>query len=215
MEYPRERLMKYGSSVLSDYELLAIILRTGGNGRDVLEFSKELLLRTGGWTGLQKSGINELLNIKGMGMAKAMTVKAVIEISKRLMKVDTDRYKITGPETAFSLLKPYFWGEEKEKLLLITLNNRNYVIDIKIVNTGGSKGVVVTPKDIFVHVIREGGEKIIISHNHPSGDLDPSNEDIVFTKKIRKAGDIVGIELLDHLIINNNKFISLKTENYF
>ena len=212
MDLPRERLIKYGPSVLSDYELLAIILRTGSGNKDVLELSKELLNSSGGWVGLQKKGINELLRIKGLGYAKILTIKAALEISKRLMSVETKHYKINDPESAFKVLKPYFWNEEKEKLVMLTLNNRNYVIDTKVVNVGGGKGIVVTPKDIFVNVIRESGEKIILSHNHPSGDLDPSNEDIKFTKKIRDAGNILGIELLDHLIINNDRFFSFKNE---
>ena len=210
MDLPRERLIKYGPSVLSDYELLAIILRTGNRDKDVLELSKEILNRSGGWTGLEKKGINELLKIKGLGHAKILTIKAALEISKRLMSVETSRYKIKDPDSAFKVFKAYFWNEEKEKLVMLTLNNRNYVIDTKVVNTGGGKGIVVTPKDIFVNVVRENGEKIILAHNHPSGDLEPSDEDIKFTKKIRDAGNILGIELLDHLIINNDRFFSFK-----
>ncbi len=210
MELPRERFLKAGEGALSDYELLAIILRTGARGEDVVTTSRKLLQKYEGWTGLKKAGIGELSSERGVGRVKAITIKALFEICRRINSEGSGRERIMSPEDAYEFVNPYFWKEEKEKLLLLILDVKNKLLKLETLGLGGGNGVVITPKEIFTPAIREGGSGIILAHNHPSGDPSPSKADVTFTKRVKDAGEIIGIQLVDHIIVGDRKFISLK-----
>ena len=207
---PRERFISEGEDKLSDYELLSIILRTGSRGEDVLTLSRKILEKFGGWKGLYKSGINQLAGEKGIGLSKAVTIKAIFEICRRAEKDGHKSTRISSVEDAFAFLKPIIWNEDREKLAVLILDSKNKVIKWEIAGVGSGNGVVVSPREIFINVIREGGVSLILGHNHPSGDPEPSKADIEFTRRIHKAGEVLGINLLDHIIIGSRDFISMK-----
>ncbi len=208
--FPRERLINSGASSLSDYELLAIILRTGRKGEDVLTLSRKIINKFNGWRGLEKAGIRELATTEGIGIAKAVTIKAVFEICRRLSMESVRKRRITSPEDAFSFIKPLIWNEEREKLMVVMLDNKNQVIKYEIPGIGSGNGIVLTPREIFISAVKESASGIILGHNHPSGDPTPSKADIEFTKRVKEAGEILGIRLLDHIIVGNNSFRSMK-----
>ncbi len=213
-ERPRERLSKYGADVLSNSELLAIILRTGSRNVSAIDLANKLLKGEGGLRRLYELSFEELKSIDGIGSAKASQIKASLELGKRLrtFKDDVSLY-IKSPDDIASIVMEDMRYLKKECLKLIMLNTKNMVISIKDVSIGGLNSSIVHPREIYIEAIKRSSSSIIICHNHPSGDPSPSNEDINVTKRIYEAGKIIGIELLDHIIIGDGKYISLKAKN--
>ncbi|HBM75713.1 MAG TPA: hypothetical protein DD429_09205 [Clostridiaceae bacterium] len=210
-ERPRERMEKFGPEALSNSELLAIILRTGTAYESALDISNRLLKEGNGIKCLYEYSFQELKHIKGIGNAKASQIKAALELGRRLKsyKDGSDIY-IKTPHDAAELVMEDMRHLKKECLKLMMLNTKNMVISIKDISVGGLNFSVVHPREIFVEAIKVSSASIIIFHNHPSGDPYPSQEDIDVTKRIYKAGKIVGIDLIDHIIIGDNKFSSLR-----
>lgn len=208
---PREKLVKFGASSLSDSELLAIILRTGTAGKNALDLSRELLKHFGGIEKLSKASIRELKKFKGLGEAKAVTLTALFELCRRLKSV-SGKFKISSPAEAFKLLRPLFSFKDTEHFGVVTLNRKGYVINVHTVSVGGSSKVAVEPKEVFRPAVKDLSEAVILFHNHPSGDPTPSSEDVEITKKLVNAGKILGIEVLDHIIIGRETFFSFKGE---
>jgi len=207
---PREKLLKVGAENLSDSELLAIILRTGIKGKNVLDLSREILKAFGGFEGLSKVHVQELIKFKGLGKAKAITVKAAVEIGRRASsgKINSS---ISSPSDVFELLAKYRYFE-MEVFGVITLNMKNVPLGIYEVAKGSLNSTIVSPKEVFRPAVRDLAASVIFFHNHPSGDSTPSREDFEVTARLLKAASLLGIEVLDHLIIGRNSYFSFKEE---
>lgn len=210
-ERPRERLLKFGAEALSNAELLAIILRTGSAKENILSLSNRILKETEGLNGLLTTSSEDFLNLRGIGSAKAAQLLALAEISKRFNSFKSgDQYKITQPKDAAELLMNSMRNLKQEHLKVIMLNTKNIVISINDVSVGSLNSSIVHPREVFCEAIKRSSASIIISHNHPSGDPSPSGEDINITERIKECGKIIGIELLDHIIIGDGCYVSLK-----
>lgn len=208
---PRERLRTHGASALSDAELLAIILRTGSTSESALSLANRLLAKFKGLRGLINASFGELCNVTGIGEAKACQIKAALEMGKSLSKLKFPELNtVKCPEDVFHLLKHEMGFLEQEELRVVLLNNRNQVINIQPVYKGNVNTSVIRVNEIFRHAIRENCPALVVVHNHPSGDPTPSQEDINVTKQMVEAGKLLEIEVLDHLVIGQQKFVSLK-----
>lgn len=215
-ERPRERLAKYGSEILSNVELLAIILRSGTRNDSAINIASRLLKNECGIRYLHECSFEELKSIRGIGAAKACQIKAALELGKRLRTFkDNNNIFIKTPGDAAELVMEEMRYLRKEHLKLILLSTKNMVISVKDISIGSLNSSIVHPREIFVEAIKSSCASIIICHNHPSGDPSPSQEDINVTKRIYESGRIVGIDLIDHIIIGDGKYISLKEKNIF
>lgn len=210
---PREKLLKYGSNFLTDEELLAIILGTGNKGEDVLELSKRILNDIGGIHGLLTCSVEEFMAIKGIKTAKATQILSVCEFYKRLSK-PRKRLRVKKPSDIVSLIMTDVFFMEQEVFMVITLNSKNNILSKKEIFKGSLNSSLVHPREVFKEALKSSAASIIVCHNHPSGDPTPSKEDINVTKRIKECGNIMGIELLDHIIIGDNNYISLKEKGY-
>ena len=209
IERPRERLEKYGPEKLSNPELLAILLRVGGKGINVVEMSKKILKKFSD-NKLAEANFKELKNSFGLGPAKACEIIACFELGRRLLK---------GKKSALLLSPQDVWRElkdirenKKEHFVIFFLDARNQEIKREIISIGSLNASLVHPREVFEPAVSSLAAQIIIAHNHPSGNSDPSEDDLEITKRLVKAGKILGIEVVDHIIVAQNKFISLKEE---
>lgn len=210
-ERPRERLMHYGAQAVSSAELLAIIIRTGSGGENVLRLAERLLAAFDGLTGVARASLAELQQVKGIGPAKAVEIKAALELGRRLLATaPEERPVVATPADAANLLMSEMSLLEKEHLRVILLDTRNRVISTPTVYVGSLNTSVVRIAELFRPAIKQNAAAIIVAHNHPSGDPSPSAEDVRVTREIGRAGKLLSIELLDHVIIGRNRFISLK-----
>lgn len=208
---PRERLIKHGPEALSNSELLAIILRTGTKSETAIDMASRLISSKEGLKFLSSCTIQELSEIKGIGKAKASQIKAAVELGKRIKNFRADnKIKISSPEDIADLVMEDMRYLKKEHLRVIFLNTKNIVIDVKDLSIGSLNASVVHPREIYSEAIRKSSASIIICHNHPSGDPTSSQEDINITRRLSEVGKLVGIDLLDHLIIGDGCYISLK-----
>lgn len=208
---PRERLASSGERAVSTAELLAIIMRTGSGGENVLRLAERMLAHFKGLPGLAKATITELQALKGVGQVKAIEIKAALELGRRLtVAAPEERPKISSPADAANLLMSEMMLLEQEHLRLILLDTRNRVIQTPTIYIGSLNTSVVRVGELFRPAIRENAAAIIVTHNHPSGDPTPSPEDVNVTRQIVKAGKLLDIELLDHVIFGRQRFCSLK-----
>ena len=207
---PREKLLLRGAHNLSDAELIAILLRTGKKGKSVVTITQELLKSEGNLAVLASKSIKSLMEIEGVGKDKAATLLAAFEISRRIQhqsKWFSDK-KITSPAEVAELFIPLLRDDQKEKFIVVCLNSANKIIKYEIISIGNLNSSVVHPREIFKVAIDNTSASIILIHNHPSGNPEPSNEDISITRKIVEAGKIMDIPVFDHLIIAGGKFTS-------
>lgn len=210
-ERPRERLLEYGASSLSKAELLAIILRTGTTNENVLQLADRLLRQYGELTGLLRISASELMNEKGLGPAKVTQVKAALELGRRLQLEDPqERPQVRSPADAASLVMTDMMRLEQEELRVILLDTKNRVMTIKGVYKGSLNTSLIRVSEVFKDAVRANCSSLIVVHNHPSGDPTPSPEDVAVTKQIVAAGKLLDIEVLDHLIIGEHRYVSLK-----
>jgi len=209
-ERPRERLIKFGEQALSIQELLQLILGKGVTGESVAITAQKLLSHFGSLEKLAEASIEELSSIKGVGLAKACQIKAVFEISRRL-STQTPSYKskeLTDPQKVYQLIKNKLKDYHREHFYIIALNSRNQ--SIAEISIGSLNASIVHPREVFVEAIKNRAASVIFVHNHPSGNPEPSREDIELTKRLIEAGKILGIEVLDHIIVTKTNFISFK-----
>ncbi|NWF88980.1 MAG: DNA repair protein RadC [Ignavibacteriaceae bacterium] len=208
---PREKLKKLGASNLTNAELTAIILRTGTKGKSVLLIAQELMNKHANFASLASLPLAELKKISGIGEDKAVSLLAVFEIGRRLQAESkwSSNKKITSPKDIAEFFIPILRDELKEKFIVVCLNSANKIIKYEAISIGSLNSSVVHPREIFKFAIENSSASIILLHNHPSGNLEPSNEDISITKKIVEAGKILNIEVLDHIIVAGNAFTSL------
>ncbi|MEB8094635.1 DNA repair protein RadC [Staphylococcus caprae] len=215
-EKPRERLMNFGAQSLSNVELLAILINTGRKGFSSIDIANELIKNHHSIRELKKLSINDLLRIKGIGLYKAITLKAAFELGERLNATSTiDKVKITSPGDVAELMMSKMKDLEQEHFVVLLLNSKNIVIKQSWIYKGTLNSSIIHPREIFNIAIRESSNAMIVVHNHPSGDVTPSREDITTTLRLKECGAILGIELLDHIIIGDNKFTSLVEAGYF
>lgn len=208
---PRERLQRVGAGAVSTSELLAIVLRTGTGGENVLRLAERLLAEFGSLPGLARASIGELMNVKGVGEAKAAEVKAALELGRRLMaSAPEERSVVSSPSDAANLLMSEMMFLEQEHLRLILLDTRNRVLQIPTIYVGSLNTSVVRIGELFRAALKANAAAMIVAHNHPSGDPSPSPEDIQITRKLVEAGKLMDVEVLDHIVIGQQRFVSLK-----
>jgi DNA repair protein RadC len=216
-ERPRERLQKLGAEALSAQEILAVILGRGVSGESVMVTAQRLLSRFGSLKELAQASVEELSQVKGIGLAKAAQIKAAFELSNRLEGYAEagDKPVVKTPEDVASLVKVRLRGKKKEYFLVLLLDTRNQLIKMSEISIGSLDTSIVHPREVFKEAISASAASVIFAHNHPSGDAAASEDDIKLTKRLTEAGEIVGIDVLDHIIIGDKKFLSLKREGLF
>lgn len=213
LERPRERLARLGASALSTAELLAIILRTGVGGESVLDVATRLLARYGGLAGLARVGFSELMAERGMGMAKAAQLQAALELGRRMMlSAPEERPIIYTPTDAAALLMAEIGHLEQENLCVLFLDTRYRVLGSQILYKGSLNQAQIRIGEVFREAIRRNCASIVVAHNHPSGDPTPSPDDIAVTRQLVSAGQLLGIEVLDHLIIGQGRWVSMREQ---
>jgi DNA repair protein RadC len=210
-ERPRERLQYYGAAALSNAELLAILLRVGSPGENVVALSTRVLKEFGGLPGLAKASFGELTTLKGVSTAKAAQLKAALELGRRLLLSSPDiRPQISSPADAANLVMLDMGSREQENLCTILLDTKNRVLSTPTIYVGNVNSSIIRVAEVFREAVRENATAIIVAHNHPSGDPTPSPEDVQVTRVIIEAGSLLGIEVLDHLVIGHQRYTSLK-----
>jgi DNA repair protein RadC len=214
-ERPRERFISNGPESLSNHELIAILLRTGTKDESVLQLSNRLLTSFEGLRLLKAATLEEITSIKGIGQAKAIQILAAVEVGRRISNLnDNDRYVIRSPEDGANFVMNDMRFLSQEHFVCLYLNTKNQVLHKKTVFIGSLNASIVHPREVFREALKRSAASIIAIHNHPSGDPAPSREDIEVTKRLVECGKMIGIDVLDHLIIGENKFVSLKEKGY-
>ena len=208
-ERPREKLKRKGKESLSNEELIAIILKTGSKNESVKDIAIELSKTLNDIRDLHTISIADLIKIRGIKEAKAITLIAAIELGRRVYSfLDIDKVKITNAEDIFKIFRTDIIGLKQEKLIAVFLNTKNEVIASQTIFIGTQNQSVTHPREIFNYAIRYSAMKIILVHNHPTNDTNPSREDIEFTKNIRDAGELLKIPVIDHIIIGETNYFS-------
>jgi DNA repair protein RadC len=210
-EQPREKLVQLGAEYLSDAELLAILLRVGVHGQDVLSLAQALLIDRGGVTGLARTPLSSLQAVNGIGPTKAVTIRAALELGRRLLLADAhEQLQIRSPQDVASVLQIQMGLLEQEELRVVVLDTKNHVLGMPTVYRGSLNTSVIRVAEVFRDAIKQNAAAIIVVHNHPSGDPTPSPEDIRVTRDLIQAGTLLDVDVLDHLIIGRNRYVSLR-----
>jgi DNA repair protein RadC len=213
---PREKLMLKGKSVLSDAELIAILIGSGSRNESAVALSKRILNSVDNLNSLGKLSLSQLTNFKGIGEAKAITIIAALELGRRRRAEDAvDLVKITSSKIVFEIMQPIIGELPHEEFWVLFLNNSNKVISKTQLSKGGITGTLVDVRLVFKLALEAGATALVLCHNHPSGTLIPSDADKQITKKIKSAGDSLDVKVLDHLIITETKYYSFADEGIF
>lgn len=214
-ERPREKLYKYGVSSLSNAELIAVIIRIGNREDTAIELGQRLLSMDNTGIGfLADASFEELTKVKGIGECKASQIIAAVELGKRISaQIGEEKVKITSPADIVNILMEDMRYLKKEHFKAAILDTKNQIITIENISVGNLNSSIVHPREVFNAAIRRSGNSIILIHNHPSGDPTPSKEDINITNRLIESGNILGIKVLDHIVIGDNKYISFKERN--
>jgi len=216
-ERPRERLQKFGVEALSAQEILALILGRGIAGESVMVTAQRLLSQFGSLKGIASASVEELSQVKGIGIAKASQIKAAFELANRLEGYSEagSRPVVKTPDDVVGLVRGRLKGKKKEYFLALLLDTRNQLIKVAEISVGSLEGSLVHPREVFKEAISATAASVVFAHNHPSGDPTASEDDIGLTKRLAEVGEIVGIDVLDHIIIGDKNFLSLKREGLF
>ena len=210
-ERPRERMARAGAQALSSTELLAIILRVGVGGENVLSMAQRILAGFGGLGGLSRADFSQLTAERGLGPAKASQILAALELGRRLMaESPEERWQIRAPSDAAHILMPVIGHQEQEHFVVLYLDTRNRVTDRETLYKGSLNTSLVRTAEVFRGAVRRNCAAIIVAHNHPSGDPNPSPEDVALTRRLVEAGKLLEIAVLDHVIIGENRYVSLR-----
>ncbi|MGD9117305.1 MAG: DNA repair protein RadC [Dehalococcoidia bacterium] len=216
-ERPRERLQKLGVEALSAQEILAVILGRGVSGESVMVTAQRLLSKFENLKGIAEASVEELSQVKGIGIAKAAQIKAAFELASRLEGYAQAGAKtvVKTPEDVMGVVRNRLRDKKKEYFLALLLDTRNQLIKLAEVSVGSLDTSIVHPREVFKEAISASAAAVILAHNHPSGDAQASPDDIKLTKRLAEAGELVGIDVLDHIIIGGQNFLSLKREGLF
>lgn len=213
---PRERLLSHGASHLSHAELLAILINTGRKGSSSIDIANELLKSVDNLKELKMLSISDLNKIKGVGLYKALILKAAFELGERMHSGSVDdKIQISSPKDVADFMMGKMEHLTQEKFIALFLNSKNVIIKQKTIFVGTLNSSIVHPREIFSEAIKCASNAIIVLHNHLSGDVTPSNEDIKTTERLKKCGQVLGIDLLDHIIIGDHIYLSMVEEGYF
>lgn len=217
-ERPYERCLRHGAEGLSDRELLAVLLRTGSKGRSVLELAGDLLRlvpEREGFTGLRRMSLEELSRVRGIGRIRAIQLKCVLELARRMAREEAgEGICFKNPASVADYYMEDLRHEEQEVMLLLMLNQRGRLLREKYLYKGTVNASLASPREIFLEALSARAVQIILIHNHPSGDVRPSAEDIRLTERIREAGELLGVHLSDHIIIGEHAYMSFREKNY-
>jgi DNA repair protein RadC len=214
-ERPRERFLKQGAESISTTELIAILLGSGMRGKSVVQLAQELLVTFGTLRKLADATIEELCQIKGLGIAKAIQLKASFTLGLRASQQMTQKkYRVEQPVHAYQLLKDQLQHEKREHFMIIMLDVKGYVINFDTISIGTLSRSLIHPREVFYPAIRHKAATVVLAHNHPSGDPTPSQEDIEVTEKLVSVGSLLGIPVKDHIIIGENTFVSMRQKGF-
>lgn len=214
-ERPRERLAKFGGDTLSDAQLLAILIGSGDRGanKNAIDICRDLLKMFDNLNSLDRASIHELCQVKGIGLAKAAQIKAALEVGKRMASTRSgNKKKMTTSRALVDYFAPFLKNLRKEVVKVALLNNKLHIIKDFVISEGSVDSSIVHPREVMIPAIKESATKIVLVHNHPSGDPSPSQADIEITHRVNKAGEIIGIKLLDHIIIGGTEYYSFADE---
>jgi DNA repair protein RadC len=212
---PREKLGRVGASALGDDELLAIIIGGGTAGSSALGLAATLLSTAGGLHGLLRTGRDDLLRVKGFGEARAAQVLAALEIGRRVLASRPgERFQIRSPRDAALILMPEFSARPVEQFGLLMLDTRHRVIRTVVLTIGSLDGTAVQPREVFRQALVASAAAVVMFHNHPSGDPQPSGEDVELTRRMVAAGQLMGIQVVDHVVLGDGRYCSLKESGY-
>jgi len=213
-ERPRERLKKFGSQALSGPELLALVIGRGVAGRSALIIAQELLRRFKSIKGISEATLEELSGINGIGLAKAAQLKACFELGRRqdqaVDRPSNYKYELTSPQAVVKAVRTSIEDKAKEHFKLVLLNVRNSILDVSTISVGTVSASLVHPREVFKKAIAHGASSVVLAHNHPSGNPEPSEDDVKLTQRLAEAGRLLGIEVLDHIIVTTKDFVSFK-----
>ena len=215
IDRPREKLIKLGHDSLSEKELLAIIISTGTDKKNAIELAEEIL-NTFSEEALLEIEVEELTKIKGIKEAKASKIIASLQLGKRIKEsiLNKEKYQISSNEAAYEFIKDTLCLKDREHFYVILLDNKNQVISKELISIGDLSSSIVNPREVFKPAIKKSAKAIILAHNHPSGNPSPSRADLLITHRLIDAGEILDINVLDHLIIGHGNYVSLKKDNY-
>ncbi len=209
-ERPRERLSRLGPEALRDAELIAVLLRTGTREVGAVALAERVIHHFGGLRGLARVSLDELQQVKGLGAVKAIEIKAALELGKRLaLHTEARKPRISSAEDVSALLMVRFKDCETEQFKALLLNTKNEVMKIVDVSSGGIDSTDALPRDVFRQAVRDGASAVIVCHNHPSGDPEPSREDTAITRRLAESAQLLGLRLLDHVVFGDGRYISL------
>ena len=210
-ERPRERLTRLGAEALSEQELLACVLGRGIAGESVLIHARRLVARFERRRGMSEASGEQLSSVRGIGPAKAVQLKAAVEIARRLaMSSNGRRPRVESPEAAAAILRPHLSDKKKEHFIALLLDARHHLIRVSPIAVGSLSATLVHPRELFKEAIAASAAAVIVAHNHPSGDCAPSEHDVQLTHRLVAAGAVLGIEVLDHVILGDRSMVSLK-----
>lgn len=204
-ERPQERLQSKGPAALSDAELLAILLRSGTRGHDVMRVSHEVLQERGSLRGLLRLTAEDLQEHPGIGRVKALQLQATIEIARRILSTGEAAPLMDNPQRIYEWLRPMADGEPVEKFWVLSLNRKNRLLSCRPVTSGTATASLVHPREVFREAIRNSASALVCAHNHPSGDPSPSQADIRATRQLREAAKVIQLDLLDHVIVGQQE----------
>ncbi len=215
-ERPRERLKRLGPEALQDSELLAVLFRTGTRDFGAVALAQQVMAAFGDLRALARASLSELQQVKGLGVVKAIEIKAALELGKRLsIHTDLNRRRIKCAQDVAEILMIRFKDCESEEFKCMLLNAKNEVLRIVDVSKGGLDATMALPRDVYRQAVRESAHAVIVCHNHPSGDPEPSKDDINLTKRLEEGAQVLGMRLLDHVIFGDGRYVSLKERNMF
>ena len=212
---PREKMIFEGVESLTNEELLAVLIDTGNKEVSAIGLASRILRKSGGIKGLADMDLKSLQEINGIGPAKSARIFAAMELSKRISKIlSKQKFDVNSPSSIANLFMEELRYKKKEVVKVLLLDTKNNIISDLLVSEGSLNASIVHPREVYVEAVKRSANKIIVVHNHPSGDPSPSNEDIKITKRLYDSGEILGIELLDHVIIGDGNYCSLRELNY-
>lgn len=212
---PRERLLSFGEKALSDQELLAILLRTGTKEEHVLQLAMRFLQHFDNLNTLKQASIEDFQQVKGIGPIKAIELKAAIELGSRITLSRMPKYgHITSTQAAGDWLLHEMADMQQEQIIVLFLNTKNEIIKKKTIFMGTVNSSVAHPREIFKEAVKYPTARLLLAHNHPSGDTEPSKADLQFTRRMIGCGELMGIEVLDHVIIGQGSFLSLRESSH-